>query len=312
MDASSLVKLSLIGLFLASVLFVHFRGRVKLPFLRQLVNHSAVFAPYNALMYLFSRTPPKPYIDRQAFPELQLLRDHWPTIREEALQLMGTGHIKAAEKNNDAGFNSFFKRGWRRFYLTWYGNTLPSAEQMCPKTVALLQQVPQVKGAMFALLPGRSQLTPHRDPFAGSLRYHLGLATPNSDDCAIWVDGEVYAWRDGEDVIFDETYVHWVNNDTDVTRIILMADLERPLRTRWMGVINHLVSGVLGRGTAPQNVDGERVGAINQTFALTHRLGKAIGAPFRALKQRSRTAYKIVRALLAVLVLALLVYWVAG
>jgi beta-hydroxylase len=33
---------------------------------------------------------------------------------------------------------------------------------------------------MFALLPGGSHLNPHRDPFGGSLRYHLGLSTPNS------------------------------------------------------------------------------------------------------------------------------------
>src|SRR5690606_41164828 len=57
----------------------------------------------------------------------------------------------------------------------------------------------------------------------------LGLATPNSDACRIYVDGQPYAWRDGEDVMFDETYVHWVKNETDVTRVILFCDIERPL-----------------------------------------------------------------------------------
>nr|BFE90647.1 hypothetical protein GCM10020185_11830 [Pseudomonas brassicacearum subsp. brassicacearum] len=83
---------------------------------------------------------------------------------------------------------------------------------------------------MFALLPGDSHLNPHRDPFAGSLRYHLGLSTPNSDDCRIFVDGQIYAWRDGEDVMFDETYVHWVKNETPQTRVILFCDVERPLK----------------------------------------------------------------------------------
>ncbi|MGT2494830.1 aspartyl/asparaginyl beta-hydroxylase domain-containing protein [Cupriavidus basilensis] len=31
--------------------------------------------------------------------------------------------------------------------------------------------------------------------FAGSLRYHLGLATPNDDRCFIEVDGERHSWR---------------------------------------------------------------------------------------------------------------------
>ena len=49
---------------------------------------------------------------------------------------------------------------------------------------------------MFAELPPDGQLNPHRDPFAGSLRYHLGLSTPNDDGCHIIVDGEPYSWRE--------------------------------------------------------------------------------------------------------------------
>jgi aspartyl/asparaginyl beta-hydroxylase (cupin superfamily) len=33
--------------------------------------------------------------------------------------------------------------------------------------------------------------------------------TPNDDRCFIEVDGIRYSWRDGEAVIFDETYIHW-------------------------------------------------------------------------------------------------------
>src|SRR5262245_61932466 len=103
MNASLIAKLSLVLLFASSVLFVHFRGRARLPLLRQLVNHSAVFAPYNSLMYLFSRVPSRPYLDRSAFPELDALKQNWQVIREEAMHLFDEGYIKAAEKNNDAG-----------------------------------------------------------------------------------------------------------------------------------------------------------------------------------------------------------------
>ncbi len=202
MTFSFAAKAAVLLLFVGSTLYVHLRGKARLPVLRQFVNHSALFAPYNALMYLFSAVPSKPYLDRNKFPELDVLRDNWQVIREEAMHLFDEGYIRAAEKNNDAGFGSFFKKGWKRFYLKWYDKPLPSAETLCPKTVALVSSIPNVKGAMFALLPGGSHLNPHRDPFAGSLRYHLGLSTPNSDDCRIFVDGQVYAWRDGEDVMF--------------------------------------------------------------------------------------------------------------
>ncbi|MGP8846595.1 lipid A hydroxylase LpxO2, partial [Enterobacter hormaechei] len=154
-----------------------------------------------------------------------------------------------SEQYDDIGFNSFFKSGWKRFYLTWYDGPLPSAQQLCPKTVELVSRIPNVKGAMFTLLPGGSHLNPHRDPFGGSLRYHLGLSTPNSDNCRIYVDGQPYVWRDGEDVMFDETFVHWVKNETEQTRVILFCDIERPLRSRLLTRLNRWISGILGRAT---------------------------------------------------------------
>ncbi|HEV2539194.1 MAG TPA: aspartyl/asparaginyl beta-hydroxylase domain-containing protein [Frateuria sp.] len=266
-----MIILLLLLLFAFCVLLVHLRGQARLRFDRQLVDHSAIFAPYNLMMYAFSAVPARPILDRRGFPQLDLLQANWQTIREEALHLFDEGYIRAAEKHNDASFNSFFKQGWKRFYLKWYGEPLASAEALCPRTVELLQAVPSIKAAMFATLAPHSKLNPHRDPFAGSLRYHLGLITPNSRDCRIFVDGQEHAWGDGKDVVFDETYVHWVENNTDQTRVILFADVERPLRTRWMSALNRRVGAFMGRITASPNADSEKVGFVNRMFALNQR-----------------------------------------
>ncbi len=268
-----LIVLYLLLAFALCVLLVHLRGRARLRFDRQLVDHSALFAPYNLLMYAFSAVPARPILDRRGFPQLDRLQQNWQTIREEALHLFDEGYIRAAEKHGDASFNSFFKQGWKRFYLKWYGEPMPSAMALCPKTVALLNAIPGIKAAMFATLAPHSKLNPHRDPFAGSLRYHLGLITPNSRDCRIFVDGEEHAWGDGKDVVFDETYVHWVENKTDQTRVILFADVERPLRTRLMGAINHRVGAFMGKITTSPNTDAEagKTGLVNRLFALNQR-----------------------------------------
>lgn len=221
------------GIWLAAILFAHFRGRVKLPLGRQLLDHSVLLAPVNAFMVLTSRVPSTPYLTTSEIAELKVLDDNWETIRDEALQMAELRRIKAADSHNDIGFNSFFKYGWKRFYLKWYDARHPSAEELCPKTVAILKTLPKVKAAMFAELPPGGKLNAHRDPFAGSLRYHLGLTTPNDDRCHIIVDGESYSWRDGESVVFDETYVHEAYNHTDQNRIILFCDVERPLK--WAG-----------------------------------------------------------------------------
>ena len=159
-----LVLVALLAIYLASVAFVHFRGRARLRFSRQILDHSGLFAPYNVLMYAFSAVPARPILDRRGFPQLDLLQANWQVIRDEATHLFDEGYIRAAAKNNDASFNSFFKQGWKRFYLKWYGEPLTSAEALCPQTVALLKSIPSVKAAMFALLPPGSKLNPHRDP----------------------------------------------------------------------------------------------------------------------------------------------------
>jgi len=234
-------------------------------------------------------------------PELATLRDNWQVMRDEALALMGDGQIRAATGHNDLGFNSFFKEGWKRFYLKWYGAPLPSAQALCPKTVALVESLPSVNAAMFALLPPGGKLNRHRDPFAGSLRYHLGLVTPNSDECRIYIDGEPYSWRDGQDVLFDETFIHSAENKTDVTRIILFCDVERPLRTRWMAAFNRWVSRHIIHASATQNVETEQVGAFNRIYALFGRGSDLL----TRLKRKNRTLFRIVKYTL----IGALLYW---
>ena len=296
------LKFLVVYAYVGAVLAVHLRGRVRLRFDRQLVDHSALFAPYNLLMYAFSKVPSRPVVGRSGFGELDALRNHWQIIRAEALALAEGGHIRKAEGRNDASFDSFFRQGWKRYYLKWYGNALPSAQAQCPRTVALVNAIPTVKAAMFALLPPGSRLNPHRDPFAGSLRYHLGLVTPNSPDCRILVDGEELVWRDGEDFMFDETFVHWAENRTEHTRVILFCDIERPLRTPLMRAINRAVSRFMGQATATENVPGEPVGAINRLYARLNRFNNTLGG----WKRRWPRSFRTVKYLLILTVLALI------
>lgn len=299
-----LVLFAIIALFLLCALIAHLRSRVRLHWRKQLGSHATVFAPYNLLMYAFSAVRANPFAERAKFPQLDPLREHWRDIRDEALQLFDQGFIRGAGRNNDASFNSFFKEGWKRFYVKWYGEPLPSAQVLCPRTVALVNAIPSVKAAMFALLPPGAKLNPHRDPFAGSLRYHLGLITPNNDTCRIFVDGEPYFWRDGEDVVFDETCVHSAENRSDITRVILFCDIDRPLRARWMGAINHRVGAFMGRVTSSPNTDNEPVGFINRLYATGQR-NRERNKRFKHTRPRTFRALKTIGIIVLVWVLLL-------
>ncbi len=293
----------------ASALYVHLRGRVRHGFQRQVSDHSTVFAPLNVLMYAASAVPRTPLLDPRAFPDVAVLREHWREIRAEAEALQAAGHVRPSEAYRDVAFNTFFDRGWRRFHLKWYDEPLPSAQAHCPRTVALLRSTPTVRAALFALLPAGGKLTEHRDPYAGSLRYHLGLITPNSDACRIFVDDEPYAWRDGEDVVFDETYIHRAENRTEQDRIILFCDIERPLRTPLMRGLNRFIASYVLRVTASQNVPTERVGLVNRISGGVHRLRQVLR---RAKRRNKRLYYAVKYALWACVLWAVLLRGILG
>jgi len=273
-------------IFVASALFIHFRGKDRFE-LKRALDFTILLAPINALMVLFSRVPARAYIDLQSFPELAPLREHWQVIREEAVRLNDEGAIRAATGYNDIGFNSFFRSGWTRFYLTWYGKQMASAEQLCPRTMALLRRIPSLKAAMFTSLPPGARLMRHRDPYAGSLRYHLGLFTPNDPGCYIVVDGERYHWKDGEEMMFDETFIHYAENTTPSQRVILFCDIERPLSTTPMRWFNRFFAKQVMAAASSQNTEVESIGGINRFFHYAYQLRLKA----KALKARRRGVY---------------------
>ncbi len=275
------VKFIILYTLIISTIIVHYRGKVRYKFFRQLTDHSTFMAPINMPMYALSGVENRPYINQANFPQLAVLKANWQIIRDEALQLEREELIKGSDKYNDVGFNSFFRRGWKRFYLKWYNDFHESAKKHCPQTIKLIKSVPSIKAAMFAVLPAGSQLLQHRDPYAGSLRYHLGLITPNSEDCYIVVDGQSYYWKDGDDVIFDETYIHHAENRTSVDRIILFCDIERPVKTVFGRGWNKFFGWFIMAAAASPNMGNDKTGNINKVFKYIYSirlLGKRIKA----------------------------------
>lgn len=284
-------KFFILYILVVSAVWVHYRGQSRFRFTRQLTDHSTFFAPINCFLYAFSAVPNRPILDARDFPELKVLRDNWETIRREALSLSGSGDIKGSANYDDLAFNSFFRKGWKRFYLKWYDDFLPSARDACPETIKLLQGLPAINAAMFAMLPVGGQLVAHRDPFAGSVRYHLGLVTPNDDRCRIYIDGAPYSWRDGEDIVFDETYIHRAVNEAESDRIILFCDIERPMRTGWAEAVNRFFCRRMMRAAATKNSDSDRVGVLNRIFGVVYPFRKKM----KALKKFNRKLYYLIK-----------------
>ncbi len=290
-----------LGAFLAfvsiSIFYVYFfRGNERYEnFSEYLRKGWPIFSPLNCLLYIFTKKRAKKSImDMSDYPELKLLEENWPTIAKEATALYENGFFdKISDPNSksyyDIGFRTFYKYGWSKFYLKWYGYTHSSALKHCPETVKILKKVKSVNGAMFSLLPVGSKLTRHLDPVASSLRYHLGLSTPETKECYINVDGQNYSWKNGEAFMFDETYLHYAHNDSQKYRLIMMCDVERPMY--FIGFIINFFYKIAMRMSIVPNTDQDERGFANKVFAWLSPILKKT----KAMKQTNKTKYLLIK-----------------
>ncbi len=265
-----------------------------------------IFAPLNVLLYGLSKKRARnAIIDLEKYPELKALEDNWEIIREEALELHRNGYFdQTTNADNqsyyDVGFRTFYKYGWSKFYLKWYGTIHNSAARLCPKTTEIVSGIPSINGAMYTVLPPGSKLTRHLDPIACSLRYHLGLSTPNHQDCFISIDGNIKSWRDGEAFMFDETYLHHARNDSDQLRIILMCDIERPMFFAGR-IFNFFYKKICSQLLVP-NLAEDKAGLYSRIFSKV----SPILASGKTLKTTNKPLYLLVKWSLNLLLLALL------
>lgn len=93
MSANVLPVTALGSAYAAAAAYVHFRGRERLSFMRQITDQSTFLAPYNAFVYLTSSVPTTPMQDVDAFPALAPLRTQWQTIADLGVLAYRTARV---------------------------------------------------------------------------------------------------------------------------------------------------------------------------------------------------------------------------
>lgn len=278
--------------YVGSFSYLYMRLNDRLAFHKYLSNHVLLLAPLNFLFTFFTRTQQKAIFDTKTVPGLDTIKENYPIIRSEAKVLLDTGVFQRPPSTDEPGYNSFEKGGWRAHPLKWYTKECNSAAlKMCPATCAILDSIPAVRAAMFTVLPPGARLGRHHDPVASSLRYHLGLLTPNSDKCAMTLDGVQHPWFDGEDLLFDQTYLHSIVNHTETVRVILFCDVEK---TQLKGVIKSFAEVVNQHVVAKFSGEHEKgkLSWISRAYKPVYTLRSYVK---ENIKPRSIVAYNIIK-----------------
>lgn len=204
---------------------------------------------FSGIIKLFAKNPPYVDVDKY-FPEGQIFKDNWKIIRRELDKvLQNVEDIPKFHEVDGLQKSISAKDGvaWRTFIIKGFNTLLPRNAEMVPETTKLIESIPRVSLAMFSIIDGGKHIPPHFGFFKSVLRYHLGLMIPEGD-CHIIVGGQKYAWKDGEHVLFDDTYRHEVWNKTDGRRVVLFLDILREKDLPGpMKAVNRWMFGVLRR-----------------------------------------------------------------
>ncbi len=180
----------------------------------------------------YSAVENTPFLDAHQFPWVRRLELDWRAIREELDGLLKTPErIPNFQDISRDQTNITRDDKWRSYFLYGYGYKMENNCHACPKTTAIIENIPGMFTAFFSVLAPGKHIPRHRGPYKGLLRCHLALMVPEpSRECFIEVDKETATWEEGKCLVFDDTYKHRVENNTEGVRVVLFLDIVRPLR----------------------------------------------------------------------------------
>ncbi len=206
--------------------------------LDRLLGRRRIYQPEPTFM-LFPFLRNEEFFARGRFPWLAALEAATPAIREELLGVLGA---------DEAGIQPYIafepglplrqwqtlnhSRRWSAYFLWNQGRSVAEHAARCPRTVALLESLPQVdipgRGptAFFSFLDAHTAIPPHSGVTNTRLTVHLPLVVPPG--CRFRVGGETRDWREGTAWVFDDTIEHEAWNDSDASRAILIFDVWNP------------------------------------------------------------------------------------
>lgn len=164
-----------------------------------------------------------PFYDVENFPELQPLIDNWEKIRDEVLEY----ERQTAAKVQMSSVSPAEVKGsyWSLMYLKSFNRIYHKNVEHFPFTWSVVQKIPNIVFTSINILAPHTEITPHHGDTNGIVRGHLGLIVPaHYPDIKINVGGQEKGWEEGKIFCFMNVVKHWVVNNSDHKRYVMMFD----------------------------------------------------------------------------------------
>jgi aspartate beta-hydroxylase len=190
----------------------------------------------------FPGIPARAWFERSEFSWLETVERQFSAIRAELVEVL----------RGDEGFRPFVdidkshpgaaywegvnqSPSWNAFFFYRDGKRFEDNCRRCPVTAAALDAMPISRvadhspEAFFSVLKPGAYIPPHTGVTNIRLVTHLPLIIP--PDCGIRVGTETRGWKEGECIVFDDTFEHEAWNRSDRTRVVLIFDIWNPYLT---------------------------------------------------------------------------------
>ena len=215
------------------------------------INYEHLLVPFNKFYDLHTGGSRRPIFHDIATtrPELLALDRNFAVIREELLGVLpGKRSIPRYHELDRMQYPISGRvdqdKDWKVFPLNILGVKPRAYYERCPRTTAILDTIPGLFEAFFSILEGGKSIPPHEGPYRGYLRYHLGLVVPQKNPPSIRLKDQVYTWKEGESILFDDSWEHEVYNQAEGDRVVLIVDIRRPMPQPF-DAVNRLAQAVM-------------------------------------------------------------------
>jgi hypothetical protein len=187
--------------------------------------------------FYFPGLPQRQFYERDEFPWLTEIEAAVTEMQAELRAVLADGNDFApyveAHADRPLAANPLMNDPkWGAYYFWRNGEIVPENAARCPVTMQALQHAPmplidqRSPIALWSLLKPDTHIQPHHGLLNTRLICHIPLIVPQG--CALRVGNETRSWREGEALIFDDSFEHEAWNKSDATRVILLFEIWRP------------------------------------------------------------------------------------
>ena len=164
------------------------------------------------------------YDYKEVYPYLDELKMNKDGIKNEVLNIINDDWKVWPEKYLYQNNN-----GWKVLPFYGFGFWIENNCQKCPLIYSIIKKIPGLKTASLSRLTPGTKLEPHRGWAKLSnyvLRCQYGIIC--GPDCILGCENDVVEVTENKIIVFDDSKLHYAQNNGPDDRIILILDIERP------------------------------------------------------------------------------------